>query len=84
MNNQKPSRPTCDAKPGLSTSGLLAEQNNILRHLLATTVEMLPKHAADCGVHRAHNSYGDQYCDCKLPKLRKDVREFVSANAPHE
>lgn len=53
-------------------------QEILLRTLLALAVEMLPRHAVDCGVHDAHPSYGDTYCDCKMRSLRKNCRELLS------
>lgn len=47
------------------------EQIYHLKSICKMLVEMLPKHTAECGVHRAHYSYGDKYCDCKMKKLKK-------------
>jgi hypothetical protein len=52
-------------------------QNKLLKSLLATTVEMLPRHTKDCGVWSAHESYGDKYCDCKIKKLKTNVRKLL-------
>lgn len=49
-------------------------QNGLLKDLLRMVVEILPRHSADCGVFRAHASYGDKFCDCNLEKLRTEIR----------
>jgi hypothetical protein len=56
----------------------LEEQNRLLRELLKLVIEILPLHSADCGVYRAHSSYGDKYCDCKLRELRERVKEKLN------
>jgi len=60
-----------------SKEQLLEEQNKVLTGLLKVVVEVLPKHSSDCGVYRAHPSYGDQYCDCKLKELRETIRKTL-------
>lgn len=56
----------------------LEEQNKLLRGLLKLVVEILPRHSQDCGVYRAHVSYGDKYCDCNLEKLRTEIRKELN------
>jgi hypothetical protein len=61
----------------------IEEQNILLKSLLATIVELLPEHTADCGVHRAHYSYGNKYCYCKMKHLKSSIREmFENKNNP--
>jgi len=57
---------------------LLKEQNKLLKDLLRATVESMPRHTEDCGVHNAHPSYGNQYCTCHLQKFREAMREQLS------
>ena len=46
--------------------------------ILAAVVEMLPRHTAECGVHDAHPSYGDEYCDCKMAKVKRQIRRLLN------
>ena len=55
----------------------ILKQNKILKGLVSTMVELLPKHTKGCYVWQTHASYGDQYCNCKMSEIKKKVRELL-------
>lgn len=52
----------------------------LLVGILASVVELLPRHTAECGVHDAHPSYGDEYCDCNMAKVKRRLRRLLDEN----
>lgn len=61
-----------------TNDGPVASDTELLRHMVALLVELLPRHSSDCGVHYAHPSYGDKYCSCSLDEVREGARALVN------
>ncbi len=55
----------------------LEEQNKILKGLLVTLVELLPRHSSDCRGLQVHPSNTEEYCSCPMKKVKKKTRELL-------
>lgn len=58
---------------------LLGKQNHLLKCLVRSVAELLPKHGPDCYVHNIHPSYYNDpnKCSCRMPKLREEIAAVV-------
>jgi hypothetical protein len=55
---------------------LLQEQNKILKNLLKIMVELLPRHSSNCYGRQVHPSNKEEYCDCNMSEIRKQIKDI--------
>ncbi len=59
---------------------LLKEQNELLKGLLLTTVEILPRHSAGCYGLQVHPGNRERCCNCKMHKVKNTVRVLLGVS----